>query len=163
MVHTIATWTQPKAPEAGRHIQPVYLRGCSVRPSLPEARPKTSSRAMVPPKGSQCSTSGLRWTTRYRAGACHSCVPVLFLHLCACAQGIPAHLRMDLRLTEPCYRLLAPRRSARTGDIKMAVAMQKLENAESDRMRAGVPEVANSPNSAAQNVIPMYELMSWGA
>ncbi len=40
----------------------------------------------------------------------------------------------------------------------MAVAMQKLESAESDRMRAGDPEVANSPDSAAQNVIPMYEL-----
>src|SRR5258708_39738148 len=40
----------------------------------------------------------------------------------------------------------------------MAVAMQKLERAESDRMRAGDPEVANSPDSAAQNVIPMYEL-----
>src|SRR5258708_35967959 len=40
----------------------------------------------------------------------------------------------------------------------MTVAMQKLESAESDRMRAGDPEVANSPDSAAQNVIPMYEL-----
>jgi hypothetical protein len=40
----------------------------------------------------------------------------------------------------------------------MAVAMQKLESAESDRMRAGDPEVANSPDSAARNVIPMYEL-----
>jgi Photoprotection regulator fluorescence recovery protein len=39
----------------------------------------------------------------------------------------------------------------------MAIAMQKLESAESDRMRAGDPEVANSPDSAAQNV-PMYEL-----
>ena len=46
----------------------------------------------------------------------------------------------------------------RNGDIRMAVAMQKLESAESDRMRAGDPEMANSPDSAAQNVIPMYEL-----
>src|ERR1700722_18802498 len=36
--------------------------------------------------------------------------------------------------------------------------MQKLESAESDRMRAGDREVANSPDSAAQNVIPIYEL-----
>ena len=46
----------------------------------------------------------------------------------------------------------------RNGDIRMAVAMQKLESAESDRMRAGDPEMANSAHSAAQNVIPMYEL-----
>jgi hypothetical protein len=36
--------------------------------------------------------------------------------------------------------------------------MLKLESVESDRMRAGDREVANSPNSAAQNVIPMYKL-----
>ena len=44
------------------------------------------------------------------------------------------------------------------GDMRMAVAMQKRESAENDRMRAGDPEMANSPDSAAQNVIPMYEL-----
>jgi hypothetical protein len=43
-------------------------------------------------------------------------------------------------------------------DIRVAVAMQKLESAKSDRMRAGDPEMANSPDSAAQNIIPMYEL-----
>jgi hypothetical protein len=36
--------------------------------------------------------------------------------------------------------------------------MQKLESSESDKMRTEDPEVANSPDSAAQNVIPMYEL-----
>lgn len=46
----------------------------------------------------------------------------------------------------------------RNGDLKMAVAMQKLESAENDRMRAGDPEMANSPDLEAQNVIPMYEL-----
>lgn len=47
---------------------------------------------------------------------------------------------------------------ARNGDIRIAVAMQKLESVENDRMRAGDPEMANSPDSAVQNVIPMYEL-----
>ena len=65
-------------------------------------------------------------------------------------------------MTFPAYPEVLPLACTATkrpnGDIRMAVAMQKLESAESDRMRAGDPEVANSPDSAAQNVIPMYEL-----
>jgi Photoprotection regulator fluorescence recovery protein len=65
-------------------------------------------------------------------------------------------------VTFPAYPEVLPLACTATkrpkGDIRMAVAMQKLESAESDRMRAGDPEVANSPDSAAQNVIPMYEL-----
>ena len=65
-------------------------------------------------------------------------------------------------MTFPAYPEVLPLACTVTkrpnGDIRMAVAMQKLESAESDRMRTGDPEVANSPDSAAQNAIPMYEL-----
>jgi hypothetical protein len=62
-------------------------------------------------------------------------------------------------VTFPAYSEVLPLACTATkrpnGDIRMAVAMQKLESTESDRMRAGDPEVANSPDSGAQNVIPI--------
>lgn len=65
-------------------------------------------------------------------------------------------------MTFPAYPEVLPLACTATkrpnGDIRMAVPMQKLGSAEGDRMRAGDPEVANSPDSGAQNVIPMYEL-----
>jgi hypothetical protein len=81
-------------------------------------------------------------------------------------QAVNDHLGIEppggSKVTFPAYPEVLPlagtARKRRNGDIRMAVAMQKLESAESDRMRAGDPEMANSPDSAAQNVIPMYEL-----